>query len=406
MEQERIIFHVDVNNAFLSWTAVEMLRQGATIDIRTIASVIGGNEQERRGIVVAKSPVAKKYGIKTAETLYSARKKCPMLKTYPANHELYKAESEKLYRYFLTVTPVVERFSVDESFLDMSGMHYLHKDLVAFAYQMKEEIYQKFGYTVNIGIANCKLCAKMASDFEKPNKVHTLFQEEIKEKMWPLPVSELFMVGKSTNDKLNQLGIKTIGDLAKADTELLRKYFKSTAIMMHEYANGIDESPVAPRRAKNKSISTTETLSTDIEDKKILKKILLRQVEEVGRELRRKGFYTKTIAIILRTKDFVDYSHQTKLVNATNVSEEIYKVVVKLLDNAYRGEPIRLIGVRLADFTTESIKQFSLFDQPSDLKNEKVQKVIDEIKDKFGLTSIIPASLLDREKNKKVEKNT
>lgn len=399
MEQERIIFHIDVNNAFLSWTAVEMLRNGATIDIRTIPSVIGGDEKERRGIVVAKSPIAKKYGIKTAETLYSARKKCPSLKTFPANHELYHQESEKLYQYFLTITPKVERFSVDESFLDMSGMKYLHKDLVAYAHQIKDEIYQKFGYTVNIGIANNKLCAKMASDFEKPNKVHTLFESEVKEKMWPLPVGELFMVGKSTSEKLNKLGIKTIKDLAKTDTELLRRYFKSMSVMLHNYANGIDDSPVEKRVAKNKSISTTETLSTDVVDKTILKKVLLRQSEEVGRDLRRQGYYAKTIAIILRTKDFVDYSHQTKLVNATNVSEVIYKTVIKLLDNAWRGEPIRLIGIRLSDFTTENIKQVSLFEESKEETHEKVQVALDKIKDKYGLTSIIPASLLEKEED-------
>lgn len=397
MKQERIIFHIDVNNAFLSWTAVEMLRQGYPIDIRTIPSVIGGNEKERKGIVVAKSPVAKQYGIKTAETLYSARRKCKNLKSYPANHELYQKESEKLYQYFLTKTPNVERFSVDESFLDMSGMHYLHQDLISFAHQMKEEIYQKFGYTVNIGIANCKLCAKMASDFEKPNKVHTLFENEIKTKMWPLLVSELFMVGKSSSEKLNQLGIKTIGDLANTELEFLRKYFKSSALTMHDYANGIDNSAVEKKVAKNKSISTTETLAEDVEDKAILKKILLRQAEEVGRDLRRKGFYAKTIAIILRTHDFIDYSHQTKLVNATNVSEVIYKTVIKLLDHAWRGEPIRLIGIRLAGFTLENVKQVSLFDTPQEETNEKVQEAMDKIKDKYGFSSIIPASLLEQE---------
>ncbi len=403
MEKKRIIFHVDVNNAFLSWTAVKMLEEGSTLDIRTIPSVIGGDEENRHGIVLAKSPIAKKYGIKTAETLYEARRKCPSLKTYPSDHDYYKMKSNELYQYFLTITPNVEPFSIDESFLDMSGMRYLHKDLIQFAYEMKEEIKKRFGYTVNIGIANCKLCAKMASDFEKPDKVHTLFDEEIPSKMWPLPVEALFMVGKSTSEKLKQLGIKTIGDLASKDLNYLRKYFKSFAVTLHEYANGIDNSLVGKKKTESKSISTTETLSTDVVDKNILKKILLKQVDEVGRDLRRQGFYASTIAVILRTKDFVDYSHQTKLVNATNVNEEIYKTVCQLLDHVYRGEPIRLIGVRLADFTKERIKQVSLFERPSDVENEKVQKTMDEINDRFGSTSIIPASLLKQEK--KIDKD-
>ncbi len=404
MDKKRVIFHVDVNNAFLSWTAVKMLQEGSEIDIRTIPSVIGGDEQERRGIVLAKSPVAKKYGITTAETLYSARKKCPSLKTFPSDHEWYRKKSQELYQYFLTITPNVEPFSIDESFLDMSGMTYLHKDLIAFAHEMKDEIYRRFGYTVNIGIANSKLCAKMASDFEKPNKVHTLFDDEIETKMWPLPVSDLFMIGKSSSEKLNQLGIHTIGDLAKTDLNLLRKYFKSFSITMHNYANGIDDSLVEKRKTKSKSISTTETLSTDTVDKKVLKKILLKQVEEVGRDLRKQGFYASTVAVILRTKDFVDYSHQMKLPNATNVSEEIYETVIHLFDRAYRGEPIRLIGVRLADFSLEKIKQVSFFEKPHEVENEKVQKAMDEIKDKYGVTSIIPASLLNTEKKSKKDK--
>ena len=211
MKEERIIFHIDVNNAFLSWTAVDMLRRGATEDIRNIPSVIGGDEDARRGIVVAKSPVAKKYGVKTAETLYQARRKCPGLKVFPANHELYKRESDKLYQYYLQFTPTVERFSVDECFLDMTGTHYLYDDLIRLAYQMKDEIHEKFGITVNVGIANNRLCAKMASDFEKPNKVHTLFASEVEEKMWPLDVGDLLFIGKRSAETLNALGIHTIG---------------------------------------------------------------------------------------------------------------------------------------------------------------------------------------------------
>ncbi|MEG2563839.1 MAG: DNA polymerase IV [Bacilli bacterium] len=395
MNQERVIFHIDVNNAFLSWTAVEMLNQGYKTDIRTIPSVIGGDEAKRCGIVVAKSPVAKKYGVVTAETLYSARKKCPKLEVFPADHSLYNRESDKLYEYFLTLTPQVERYSVDECFLDMSGMRYLHEDILLFANEIKNEIYAKFGVTVNIGIANCKLCAKMASDFEKPNKIHTLFPGEVKTKMWPLPVSELFMVGKSSSDKLINLGIKTIGDLANADYGMLKRYFKSMAITMHNYANGIDDSLVISERAKNKSISTTETLVTDITDKAVLKKVLKRQSEEVGRDLRKQGFYARCIAIILRTGKFVNYTHQMKLVNATNISDDIYKFAVELLNKAYQGEPIRLIGIRLTDFQLENTKQLSLFDNYKTETTDKVQKVVDSINDKFGTNSIIPASILE-----------
>lgn len=397
MAKKRIIFHIDVNNAFLSWTAVDLLRKGHKIDIRTIPSVIGGDEDKRRGIVTAKSPVAKKMGVVTAEPLYMARRKCPNLQVFQGDYELYRRESEKLYQYFLTITPTVERFSIDECFLDITDMNLLYNNPLELAQTIQKYINETFKITVNIGIANCKLCAKMASDFEKPNKIHTLFDEEVETKMWPLPVSELFMVGKKSTEILIQLGIKTIGDLAKTDLEILRKYFKSQAPIMIEHAKGIDDSRVEPRVAKNQSISVSETLEKDITDKKELKHILLRQADRVGRTARNKKLYATTIAVIFKTNEFKSYSHQSKLVNPTNATEDIFKQAIRILDNGYRGEPIRLIGLRLNDFVKENIKQVSLFEEEKETNSDKVQKVIDDIKDKFGDSIIIPASLKELE---------
>ena len=396
--KERVIFHIDVNNAFLSWTAVDLLRKGYSIDIRKIPSVIGGDEEKRRGIVTAKSPVAKKMGVQTAEPLFMARRKCPNLQVFKGDYALFRRESDQLYRYFCQFTDRIERFSIDECFLDMTGTNLMYDDPIKLAYRMKDEIYEKFGYTVNIGIANNKLCAKMASDFEKPNKVHTLFQNEIKEKMWPLSVSELFMVGKSSSKQLVEMGIRTIGDLAKVDVSILKRRFKSQGEMMHEYANGIDYSLVEPRSPKNKSISVTETLEKDIDSIPILKKILLRQADKVGKQARKEKLYATTIAVIFKTNDFVSYSHQVKLVNATNVTEEIYKNSVQILKNGWRGEPLRLIGIRLGDFTSNNGRQISLFEQEKDGNNEKIQAVLDNITDKFGDGVIIPASLKEMDK--------
>ncbi len=403
--EERLIFHIDVNNAFLSWTAVDLLKKGYPIDIRTIPSVIGGDEEKRRGIVTAKSPVAKKMGVVTAEPLFMARRKCPNLKIFKGDYALFRRESDQLYRYFCGFTDKVERYSIDECFLDMTGTHFLYSDPIRLAYQMKDEIYRKFGYTVNVGIGNNKLCAKMASDFEKPNKVHTLFSHEVQIKMWPLSVSELFMVGKSSSKTLMEMGIKTIGDLAKVDVNILKRRFKSQGEMMHQYAWGIDYSPVEARSSKSKSISVTETLEKDIDSIPVLRKILLRQADRVGKQARREKLYAKTIAVIFKTSDFVSYSHQIKLVNPTNVTEEIYKTSLQVLKNGWRGEPLRLIGIRLADFTTDNSKQVSLFDQEKDIHVDKIQEVIDHITDKFGEGTIIPASLKEQEGDKgKVEK--
>ena len=277
----------------------------------------------------------------------------------------------------------------------MSGTNFLYPDPIKLAYQIKDEIYNKFGYTVNIGIANNKLCAKMASDFEKPNKVHTLFNYEIEKKMWPLPVEDLFMVGKSSSKVLREMGITTIGALAHTDLDLLKKRFKSQGEMMKNYANGIDFSPVNPNNhnGKSKSMSVTETMPKDVESTVELKKILMKQAERISRQARKEKVYAQTVALIFKTSDFISYSHQIKLVNPTNVTADIYNYCLDILSKGWRGEPLRLIGIRLADFTNDNRKQISIFDQEKDLHADKMQEILDDISNKYGDGVIIPASL-------------
>ena len=288
---ERIIFHIDVNNAFLSWTAVQLLEEGYNIDIRTIPAIIAGDESKRHGIVLAKSPIAKKYGIVTAETIYQAKMKCPNLKIFSPNHEIYQRKSKQLMNYLKTFTPIMEQFSIDECFLDMTGTKYLYTNHLELAYKIKDEIKEKFGFTVNVGIGNNKLCAKMASDFEKPDKVHTLLKSEIKEKLWPLPVNDLYMCGKKTSIELNKMNIYTIKDLAEYDFQKLEKKFKSQAKYLKQAAWGIDESKVEERKDKRQSISTTRTLPHDEENKEKLKEVLFVQTEDVCRQLREQNLY-------------------------------------------------------------------------------------------------------------------
>lgn len=392
--QERIIFHIDVNNAFLSWSAVLLLQKGYHQDIRKIPAIIGGDETKRRGIVLAKSPIAKKFGVVTAETLYSAKKKCPSLQVFAPNYEWYYKKSRELMHYLSKYTPVIEQFSVDECFLDMSGTHYLYKDYLKLAYFIKEDIKEKFGYTVNIGIAKNKLCAKMASDFEKPDKVHTLFPDEIQKKLWPLPVGDLFMVGKKTSLLLEKLGIHTVFDLAHANDALLKKHFKNQSRYLKEAANGIDYSRVEARSSKNESISVSETLPFDYKDKEKLEEVLFRQTEEVSRELRYQKQYTQTIAVTFKNNQFVNYSAQATLKNATDNTEEIYRQVLEIFHHNWREDAIRLIGVRLANLCTTREKQLSLFDQEEEQNSTNdIQKTLDEINNKYGTTKIAPASL-------------
>lgn len=394
--KERIVFHIDVNNAFLSWTAVLLLQQGYEQDIRKIPSIIGGDEKERRGIVLAKSPIAKKHGVITAETIYQAKKKCPSLRCFPPNHNWYSQKSKELFNYLSQYSPLLEKFSIDECFLEMTGTNYLYKDYKILAYKIKEEIKEKFGYTVNIGIANNRLCAKMASDFEKPDKVHTLFKDEIQSKLWPLDVGDLFMVGKKSKEMLNKLNIYTIEDLAHADNRLLERYFKSQAKYLKEASWGMDNSKVEERSAKRDSISTTETLSHDYTDEEKLKEVLFRQTEEVARQLRQQGQFATTVAVIFKNSQFSNYSAQAKLKIPTNNTKDIYKLVIEIFNSNYKNDPIRLIGVRLADFKSKKETQLSLFDSEQENKpkeNDDIQKTIDNINDKFGKSILAPASL-------------
>ena len=402
--KERVIFHIDVNNAFLSWTAVYLLKNGYKKDIREVPSVIGGDEKTRRGIVLAKSPVAKKLGIKSAETIYMAKKKCPSLEVYPPNYRWYYEKSRELMEYLSNYSPLLEQYSIDECFLDMSGMNYIYKDLEKLAYKIKDSIKEKFGYTVNIGIGNNKLCAKMASDFEKPNRVHTLYKDEIVSKLWVLDVGDLFMCGKSTKNELNKLNIYTIGDLAKKDLKYLERHFKSQGTYLYNASRGIDEDKVEIKHNKNQSISVTETLPYDYNDVSKLKEIIFRQTEEVTRELRRKKLYTKTVGVIFKNNEFVSYSAQTTLNKATNNTKLILKAIYDVFDNNYKEDAIRLIGVRLANLTDNLDSQITIFDiEENNEKDDNIQKTIDDINNKFGKSLIKPASLklISESKSKK-----
>ncbi len=392
--KDRVVFHIDVNNAFLSWTAVYLLNNGFKKDIRKVPSVIGGDEHSRHGIVLAKSPVAKKLGVKSAEPIYMAKKKCPNLEVYPPQYKYYYEKSRELMEYLSGYSPLLEQYSVDECFLDMSGMTYIYKDLEKLAYHIKEEVKKKFGYTVNVGIGNNKLCAKMASDFEKPDKVHTLYKDEIVSKLWPLDVGDLFMCGKSTKNELNKLSIYTIGELAKKDLKYLERHFKTQGRYLYNAARGLDDDKVEIKTSKNPSISVSETLPFNTTDSDKLKEILFRQTEDITRELRRKKMFTKTVAVIFKNSNFVSYSAQATLNKPTNNTKEILKKIYEVFDNNYKEDEIRLIGARLANLTTTKEEQISLFDEEENSeKEDNIQKTIDNINNKFGKSLIKPASL-------------
>ena len=379
---ERIIMHIDVNNAFLSWTALYLLKNGSKYDIRNSYAVIGGDEQSRSGIVLAKSTPAKRLGIVSGETLYSARKKCKVLRTYPPNFKFYQEMSNKMFNLINKYTPDIEIASIDECYLDYTKIKTMQGEPLEFAKKLQKEIYDELGFTVNIGIANNKLCAKMASDFTKPYKIHTLYDEEIKEKMWPLEVGELFGIGKKTAPKLNKLNIYTIKDLAQTTTETLYPYFKNQAQSMINWANGIDNNPVISIPPEPKGIGNEITLDHDINDTMEIYKYLLFLSEKVGKRLRKQKKYASVIVVILKDNKFKKYSHQKKIQTPTNSTEEIYNISKTILREMYEDESIRLIGIRLDNLTDKKIRQVTIFDNP-DEQTDNIDEVIDKINNKY-----------------------
>lgn len=393
--EERLIFHVDVNSAFLSWEAARRVKEGLP-DLREIPSCIGGDPKSRRGIVVAKSIPAKKYGVTTGEPVALALRKCLDLVCVPGDFALFDRCSRAFKKICASYAPVMESFSIDEVFLDMSGTHLIYPDPVAAAYEIKDKIRDELGFTVNVGIGTNKLLAKMASDFEKPDKVHTLFPSEIPEKMWPLPVRDLLFLGKASEQKLLRAGIKTIGDMSKSDEAEIRQLLgDKNGRQLYRYANGIDDSPVRSEREEAKGYSAETTVEEDIVTYEQALSLLLAQCDVVAARMRRDGKKCSCVAVTYRTLDFKTRSHQKNFEDPTDVTEEIFAQVKKLLYECWKCEPLRLIGVALTDLTSDEFRQMSLFENTEDReKQKKVDETIDDIRRRFGNGMIVRGSTI------------
>lgn len=391
----RLIFHIDVNSAYLSWESTYRLQHGEQIDLREIPSVVGGDEASRHGIVLTKSIPAKKYNIITGETLHNARMKCPELVIVPPRYWLYMQSSSAMNQLLQEYTPIIQRFSIDESFLDFSDMENLYPDYMELAERIKKSIKKELGFTVNIGISNNKLLAKVASDLKKPDMIHTLFPHEIKKKMWPLPVEDLFMVGRATAPKLHKLNIYTIGDLATYDTDILREKLKSQGLLIWQYANGIDYSEVRKSNyIQIKGIGNSTTIAFDAEDKDTAHKVLLSLCETVGMRLRDSQNCCTVVSVSIRGSDLMFYSRQKKLAAATDSTRKIYETACYLFDDVWKGNPIRHLGVHITDFCGNDFYQYSLLDTFNYEKDRKINKAVDEIRLRYGSKAIVRSCFL------------
>jgi DNA polymerase-4 len=386
----RTIFHIDANSAYLSWTAVKLLENGYPVDIREIPAVISGDPLNRHGIILAKSLPAKKYGITTGQSLFEAKQKCPKLAVYPPDYDLYMLCSNAMYQILLEYSPLVERYSIDECFLDYTASLGRQGNPVEAAYEIKRRIKIELGFTVNVGVSTNKLLAKMASELKKPDQIHTLWPDEIQKKMWPLHVGELFMVGRATSQKLRKININTIGDLAGADPNHMKALLKTPGLLVWAFANGHDESEVTLNSdIIQKGVGNSTTIAYNVTEKKEAHMILLALTERVAMRLRKLGYVASLVSVSIKTDGFIRYSHQVQLQHSFNTTSEIFEYVCLLFEQRWKGEPIRLLGVSVSDFSMCGTRQLSLFDKRDGVKLNRLDQTIDKIREKYGTRSIV-----------------
>lgn len=386
---ERIIFHVDANSAFLSWTAAYKVKVlGESVDLREIPSVVAGDKESRHSIILAKSTPAKKYGIQTGEPLFQALEKCPDLVIVPPDYGLYVEASRHFVEMLRQFSPVVEQYSIDEAWVDMTGTERIWGSPRLAAETMRRRIWEELGFTVNVGISTNKLLAKMAGDFEKPNKVHTLFPEEVPTKMWPLPVRDLFLVGSATEKKLKKIGIYTIGDLAKAELAAIKKRLGKHGETIWHYANGRNANMVTPEPAENKGYGNSVTTATDVTTHQEAYQVLLSLCETVAMRMRKDGKCGSCISVHLRTNEFDHSSHQRQIHGATNITQAIFQTVCQVFDEAWDGQtPLRQLGVQVTRLSAEPYQQYDLFSDMSPKQYERkmrLDETVDALRDKYG----------------------
>ncbi len=408
---DHIFFHIDVNSAFLSWTALSLLQEGSGTDLRLIPSIVGGDMAKRHGVVLAKSLPAKAYGITTGEPVVNALRKCPVLVTVPPDHAMYHRRSRELMQLLSDICPDIEQVSIDECYMDYTPISKKYSSPWEAARQIKDKVRDTLGFTVNVGISDRKVLAKMASDFRKPDLVHTLFVREIPEKLWPLPVSSLFLCGQSSVETLRKLGILTIGDLAHTQTDILEAHLKSHGLTLWQYANGIDDSDLTPKPVKVKGVGNSTTLPQDALTREDALPVLLSLAESVAGRLRASGELAGMVSTEIKYASFRSVSHQMQLPAPTASSQAIYQAACKLFEELWNGDPIRLLGVRTSKLASETEPvQLNLFDYGAPIagsagkafrtasdrdRQQRLDKALDGLRGKYGKDIIKRGSLMD-----------
>lgn len=390
----KIYFHIDVNNAFLSWEAIYLMQNGEKTDIRNIESAVAGDPKKRTGVILAKSTKAKAMGVKTGEAIFQAKNKCPNLVLFPPHHEFYNLQSKKMKKLLENYSDIVEPYSVDEYFIEYIPVLGSYMDV---AVEIQNKIFNELGFTVNIGISDTKYLAKIASDFEKPNKIHTLFKCEIKEKLWPLKIDDMFLLGPKSAKKLREIGINTIGKLANTNIEILKNHLKSHGEELYNFAWGMDIDEKHERKEIPKSVSHSKTSSYDLTDLDEIYNFILDIVNATCIRLRHEKMRTKNISVTLKTNNFDIYSSSVTLDSSTDSTTEIFKICKRIFNDMYKKQPLRLIGVNLCCLEEATLSQLNLFDSANE-KSCKVDKTVDSLLDKFNDNGLITRGSLIKSK--------
>ena len=390
----RVIFHVDVNSAFLSWSAAEHLLNGGTLDYRTVPSAVAKQGENGGGIVLAKSIDAKKYGISTGEVVWSARQKCPDLLLVPPDYPCYLRASHAMKEILREYSPAVESFSIDECFLDMTGQEKFFGPPEKAALDLKERIKKELGFTVNVGIASCKAAAKMASEWEKPDRVHTLWPHEIETKLWPMPIDFLFMAGRRTVAALRKIGVDTVGDMAALSPSFVKERFGKNGLTLWHYANGRDDSPVCEGEPPPpKSISKSVTLSHPFRSRGECLDILLYIAEELSYKLTDRSMTASLLTVAWKDTDYHYQCKQQRFSDPLFHYGDIFHKAETIFDGIYHGGAVKYLGMSLGDLSSERDIGMTLFGRDR-LKDERLSETVFSLKKRYGKQVITTARSL------------
>ena len=388
---ERVILHCDQNCFFAS---VELLSHP---DLRDVPMAVCGDPASRHGIILAKNEPAKRFGIQTAETVWQARRKCPGLVLLPPHHKLYREYSARVNELYGQYTDLVEPFGIDESWLDITGsMHLFGGDPVAIADELRRRVREELGLSISVGVSFNKIFAKLGSDYKKPDATTLISPENWQEIVWPLPVGAMLFVGRSAQRTLAQYGVETIGQLAACCPEMIEQLLGKLGRQMHEYANGLDRSPVRPQAEREpvKSVGNGTTFPHDLTRWEEVRAGLAALSDSVAMRLRRQGLYCSGVQVTIKDSSFCSISRQKRLESPTRLMKDIQRAAMELTRSAWRAlTPIRMLTVTALHITesAESFEQLDLLGAGravSDARQEKLESAVRAIRDKFGDGSI------------------